>query len=83
MRPSLSLSSLSSTPPPLRETMVVTKTYCELLYVEADNIRKIYEVSLFLHLPPFHLLYLSQTHKDVMENLLHPRGGECSGKCGY
>ncbi|CAI7996578.1 Rap guanine nucleotide exchange factor 4 [Geodia barretti] len=39
-----------------RETMVVTKTYCELLYVEADNIRRIYE-----------------THKDVMENLLHPR----------
>ncbi|CAI7996572.1 Rap guanine nucleotide exchange factor 3 [Geodia barretti] len=36
--------------------MVVTKTYCELLYVEADNIRRIYE-----------------THKDVMENLLHPR----------
>ena len=57
----------------------MTKTYCELLYVEADNIRKIYEVSLFLLLSPFHLLYLSQTHKDVMENLLHPRGGKCSG----
>jgi CRP-like cAMP-binding protein len=27
-----------------RETMVVTKTYCELLYVESDNIRRIYEV---------------------------------------
>ena len=27
-----------------RQTMVVTKDYCELLYVEAENIRRIYQV---------------------------------------
>ena len=41
--PSLYLLKPLSSPFP-RETMVVTKTYCELLYVEADNIRRIYEV---------------------------------------
>ena len=29
-----------------RQTMVVTTEYCEVLYVEADHMRRIYEVTL-------------------------------------
>ena len=37
-----------------RQTMVVTTEYCEVLYVEADHMRRIYEVTLrynVLHSP--------------------------------
>ena len=36
--------------------MVVTREYCEVLYVEADHMRRIYEVTL---------------HYDVLHSLIH------------
>lgn len=54
-----------------RQTMIVTTEYCEVLYVEADHMRRIYEVTLHyavLHTPLTNTVYI--VHVEISASML-------------